>query len=65
VKEEVEEKFTPEEIEKSIEEIKKEKGLDIIDFEVNKEGWVSFKNAEKIDQILEILKHPNNKVKKD
>ena len=54
--------FTPEETRKSIEEIIKEENLDI-EFEIGENNEVRFKEAkEKIDQIIKIITHPNNKV---
>jgi len=59
---ELKHEYTREEIIQSIKKIKKEKDLDI-KFEVDEEGRVRFSKAkDKIDQIVKILEHENNKV---
>ncbi len=58
------EELTPEEIEEikeSIGQIKQELNLDI-EFGIDdKTGIVSFSDAKKLNQIVEVLKHENNK----
>ncbi len=61
LKKDLSELITPEIIEKSIERIKKEKELDV-EFGVDSEKWVYFDAEEKIDQVVEIITYPRNKV---